>query len=78
MSTQPEARRYATCLRCSHAITMFENNALRFAVDCPRCKKEKAFGPGVFIESFAGVDEAEVWRRKKARAAIAKAEEVKP
>ncbi len=78
MSTQPEALRYATCLRCAHAITMFENNALRFAVDCPRCKTEKAFGPGVFTEGFEGYNEAEVWRQKKARAAIIKATEVKP
>ncbi len=55
---------YATCLKCAHVITWFENEQLRYAVDCPTCGAPKAFGPGVFVEDFYGYTWDEAIRQR--------------
>jgi hypothetical protein len=56
--------RYATCFGCGYAIPMWENKLLKCAIDCPRCRRERAFGHGVFIEDFEGYDISEVLRQQ--------------
>lgn len=57
----------ATCNRCARMMSMSEQNALLAAVACPTCGEPDQFGPGVYVEGFAGytVQQALLQRRGK-------------
>jgi len=62
-----EGERYAICARCGYSMTWKANKRLKVKMPCPRCNKEKVFGP-VYVEDFEGFNISQVFDNAQRKA----------
>ena len=59
--------KYVTCEKCGYIQSWVPHGHLICAMPCPDCGEKDQFGPGIYVEDYAGISLTEAMERRRER-----------